>query len=188
MKSAFHGGNTENVTESILVAKVARLTDDGSSVGPGSYNVDRAFKANSPSAKGADWSINRTRRQDHFVRNRTEAEVGPGAYHISKYVDRSIQNPTIPRQEKPNNWGLVRAGKRARNGGTIRADYETDSDTEGRERYSPGPGQYISENQASTFKKQREFVHDHPEKFGSVATRFKDNDKLAHIGPGSYLS
>ena len=187
MKSAFHGGNTENVTESILVAKVARLTDDGSTVGPGSYNVARAYKANSPSAKGADWSINKTRRVDHFVRNGTEAEVGPGAYHISKYVDRSIKNPTIPRQEKPNTWGPGR-GKRARNGGSIRADYETDSDTEGRERYSPGPGQYLSGNQASTFKRHTEFVHDHPEKFGSVATRFKDNNTMAHVGPGSYLS
>ena len=73
MKSAFNGGNTENVTESILVAKVARLTDDGSAVGPGSYNVDRAYKANSPSAKGADWSINRTQRTDptFFIRNQT---------------------------------------------------------------------------------------------------------------------
>lgn len=116
------------MTESILVAKVARLTDDGSSVGPGSYNVATAFKANSPSGRGADWSINKTKRVDHFVRNRTEAEVGPGAYHISKYVDRSIQNPTIPRQVKPNTWGLGKTGKRAKNSGTIRADYETDSD------------------------------------------------------------
>ena len=73
MKSAFNGGNTENVTESILVAKVARLTDDGSAVGPGSYNVDRAYKANSPQSKGVDWSINKTKRieSNHFVRNGT---------------------------------------------------------------------------------------------------------------------
>lgn len=82
MKSAFNAGNTENVTESILVAKVARLTDDGSAVGPGSYNVERAYKANSPQTKGADWSINKSQRKDHFVRNQTQSEVGPGAYHV----------------------------------------------------------------------------------------------------------
>lgn len=32
--------NTEGPVESVLVAKVARLTNDGSSLGPGSYNVD----------------------------------------------------------------------------------------------------------------------------------------------------
>ena len=186
MKSAFHG-NSENVTESILVAKVARLTDDGSTVGPGSYNVAKAFKANSPSAKGAnDWSINRTRRQDHFIGRGTGNDVGPGAYHISKYVDRSIQNPTIPRQDKPHTWGAGRKG-RAKNNGTIRADYETDSDNEGRERYSPGPGQYISQNHATTFKKT-EYAHEHPEKFGSVATRFKEQDAATALGPGQYLS
>ena len=32
------------VLEKVLVAKVARLTNDGSSIGPGAYNIDEASK------------------------------------------------------------------------------------------------------------------------------------------------
>ena len=35
----------EQITESVLVAKVARLTNDGSNVGPGAYNTIEAHKA-----------------------------------------------------------------------------------------------------------------------------------------------
>jgi len=51
------------ITESVLVAKVARLTNDGSKVGPGAYDLDKAFKANVASPKGGDnWAVNKTRR------------------------------------------------------------------------------------------------------------------------------
>ena len=51
------------ITESVLVAKVARLTNDGRSVGPGAYDLDKAFKANAASPKGGDnWAVNKTRR------------------------------------------------------------------------------------------------------------------------------
>lgn len=32
--------NPDGSLESVLVARVARLTNDGSSLGPGSYNID----------------------------------------------------------------------------------------------------------------------------------------------------
>lgn len=35
----FQSGN-DGPVESVLVARVARLTNDGSTLGPGSYNVD----------------------------------------------------------------------------------------------------------------------------------------------------
>lgn len=71
------------MTESVLVAKVARLTNDGSTVGPGQYNVDQAYKANSPSPRGGDnWSINKTKRPDIFIKKTTQKSVGPGSYSI----------------------------------------------------------------------------------------------------------
>ena len=39
--------------ESVLVAKVARLTNDGSNLGPGQYNVDQSSKAVAASPRGA---------------------------------------------------------------------------------------------------------------------------------------
>lgn len=69
-------------------------------------------------------------------------DVGPGAYRVSKYNEKlNIMNPTIPRQPKPKTFASGRQAKRYRNRGSIRADYETDSDEE--IRYSPGPGNYI---------------------------------------------
>jgi hypothetical protein len=49
--------NAEGSLESVLVARVARLTNDGSSLGPGSYNIDQSIKAIISSPKGAiKWS------------------------------------------------------------------------------------------------------------------------------------
>ena len=39
--------------ESVLVSKVARLTNDGSNLGPGAYNVDVSSKAIANSPRGA---------------------------------------------------------------------------------------------------------------------------------------
>ena len=51
--------------ESVLVAKVARLTNDGSTLGPGAYNVDKSSKVLAQSAKGAvKWSNSKTKRPD----------------------------------------------------------------------------------------------------------------------------
>ena len=49
--------NAEGSLESVLVARVARLSNDGSSLGPGSYNIDQSIKAIISSPKGAiKWS------------------------------------------------------------------------------------------------------------------------------------
>ena len=47
----------------MLVAKVARLTNDGSKIGPGAYNLDEAYKkALSSPKKVGDWAVDRTKR------------------------------------------------------------------------------------------------------------------------------
>jgi hypothetical protein len=49
--------------ESVLVAKVARLTNDGSSLGPGSYNVDQSSKFVSASPRCAiKWQNSKSKR------------------------------------------------------------------------------------------------------------------------------
>lgn len=88
----------EQVTESILVAKVARLTNDGSKIGPGAYNVDSAHKKALPSPKKVgNWAVDKTKRQENFVKKTTSKVVGPGAYNNAQTIDSSIKNPTIPR-------------------------------------------------------------------------------------------
>jgi hypothetical protein len=86
------------VTESVLVAKVARLTNDGSKIGPGAYNLDEAYKkALSSPKKVGDWAVDRTKRQENFISKSTTKAVGPGAYNTYATLDHSIKNPTIPR-------------------------------------------------------------------------------------------
>lgn len=45
--------STSGPVESVLVARVARLTNDGSSLGPGQYNIDQASKSIASSPRGA---------------------------------------------------------------------------------------------------------------------------------------
>jgi hypothetical protein len=95
-RGIFTDGDTGQ--ESILVSKVARLTNDGSQLGPGAYNVINSSKHLATSVKGTvRWGNSKSTRQDHFTKNFTSPEVGPGAYHPKKKIDRSIHNPTIPR-------------------------------------------------------------------------------------------
>jgi len=80
------------------VAKVARLTNDGSTIGPGAYNVDKSSKTIHASPKGTiKWTHSKSKRPDFFTKTFTQQEVGPGAYTFQKELDRSIGNPTIPR-------------------------------------------------------------------------------------------
>ena len=89
------------VDHSTLVAKVAKLTNDGSTLGPGSYNVDKASKTIAASPRmGVKWGHSHSKRPDYFTKTYTQKEVGPGKYSpLSNTLDRSINNPTIPRQK-----------------------------------------------------------------------------------------
>ena len=88
--------NGENM-ESMLISKVQRLTADGTTIGPGQYNVIKSIKAVGNSPRGAiKWSNSKSTRTDHFTKTYTSIEVGPGKY-TAKGIDRSINNPTIPR-------------------------------------------------------------------------------------------
>lgn len=90
--------STDGPVESVLVAKVARLTNDGSSLGPGSYNVDQSSKFVSQSPRGTiKWQNSKSKRQEHFVKTFTQKNVGPGSYNSKKDMNRTIENPTIPR-------------------------------------------------------------------------------------------
>lgn len=97
--SASVDANPSTVLEKVLVAKVARLTNDGSSIGPGSYNVDEASKTIKSSPRGGvKWSNQKSHRmKEHFIKTTTDLSVGPGAYQTTRSIDRSIPNPTIPR-------------------------------------------------------------------------------------------
>ena len=67
--------------ESVLVSKVAKLTNDGSNLGPGAYNVDVSSKALAASPRGAiNWQNSKSKRTEHFVKKSTISDVGPGAY------------------------------------------------------------------------------------------------------------
>ena len=53
--------------ESVLVAKVARLINDGSTLGPGAYNVDQSFKTIAQSPRlTTKWAHSKSKRPDHF--------------------------------------------------------------------------------------------------------------------------
>jgi len=86
--------------DSMLVSKVARLTNDGSALGPGSYNVDSSSKVIAPSPRGAvKWSNSKTARRDHFTKTHNQMNVGPGSYQPNKTSKTVIANPTIPRAD-----------------------------------------------------------------------------------------
>lgn len=86
--------------DSILVSKVARLTNDGSALGPGSYNVDSSSKVVSSSPRGAiKWANSTSTRRDHFTKTHNQRDVGPGSYQPNKTAKTAIANPTIPRAD-----------------------------------------------------------------------------------------
>ena len=101
MDDGYTGYNVyDSSMESILVAKVQRLTNDGSNLGPGQYNVDQSSKAVATSPRGVvKWENNKSRRNEHFVKNHTLKHVGPGSYQHSKSALGKIMNPTIPRAD-----------------------------------------------------------------------------------------
>ena len=76
----------------------------------------------------------------------------------------------------------TRPRRRARDA-SIRAEYTSDSDSD--QYIHPGPGQYLKEHHTTTFGKQA-IIHDHPQQFGSVSTRFKEayDRKRPNLGPG----
>jgi len=85
-------------------------------------------------------AVDRTVRKDHFVRNATERQVGPGAYHPVQEVDRSLKTNTIARGQLYRT--ADRINKRRKNKGSIRADFEGD-DTSSDEEPVPGPGAHL---------------------------------------------
>lgn len=160
------------------MAKVARLTNDGSGVGPGSYNPKAVFSK--ARVKGAPaMATDKTMRGEHFIRNTPALKVGPGSYTINHEIDRSIKNPTIAR--RPIFRTADQRTKRRKNKGSIRADFE-EGDTTSDEEPQPGPGHHLQEHHVTTFNKQS-YLHDHPQQFGTCGTRFAEEMKHSP-GPG----
>ena len=80
------GSNQEY--DSLLVAKVARLKNDASIVGPGSYNPNKIDKYNK--SRSPNMFIDKTKRTNNFEKSFTETRVGPGTYSAHWDMDRSI--------------------------------------------------------------------------------------------------
>ena len=192
----------DGMVESVLVARVARLTNDGSTLGPGAYNVDQSSRVLGASPRGAvKWQHSKSRRMgDVAGKTQTSTLVGPGAYNTMKKLDRTIQNPTIPRAAHPSRTiqGFGRR-KATKNNGTIRDNFEeveseSDADSQnGRKPYvdketSPGPGKYLNSTHMGTVGAAMQYMHNHPGNFGHTAQRFKEKPTGSHLGPGQYLS
>lgn len=160
---------------------MARLTNDGSQLGPGAYNVATSSKALAASPKGGvKWGYSRSKRGEHFVKTTTQKDVGPGKYSPRAKIDRTINNPTIPRADnkaKTSNGKFKRAG--------MMADPLDDEDEDN--RVEPGPGEYLQSFQTTQFG-QNAILHEYPQNFGTTVGRFKDKPVGCELGPGRYLS
>jgi hypothetical protein len=175
--------------DSVLVSKVARLTNDGSTLGPGAYDVDKSSKTQAMSPRGAiKWSNSKSKRPDFFTRTYTEQGVGPGSYHLrAKTIDRSITNPTIPRQEyAARTFAGFKPNKKITNNGSIRDNFEQEEDEE-EKLITPGPGGYLKPFHANLFG-QSPIIHKHPQNFGSIVGRFREKPIGSSLGPGEYMS
>lgn len=82
------GNSTTEAADQILVAKVARLTNDGREVGPGSY--DPRYVENKVVKGSPNMGIDKTKRSDHFSNN-SKLQIGPGSYNIKPEIDRKIK-------------------------------------------------------------------------------------------------
>ena len=169
--------------DSVLVAKVARLTNDGAGVGPATYNPGAAYSALNSKGSTTNMAV-ASNRKDYFTINSTAPKVGPGSYTIKHGVDRSIKNPTMGRKEIYRT--AEKRFKRRKNRGSIRADFE-EGDTTSDEEPLPGPGHHLQDHHVTTFNKQS-YLHDHPQQFGACQSRFAQTKQANNLGPGQYLS
>lgn len=138
------GSQSSYPNDQQLIAKVARLTNEGKEIGPGSYNVHESELKNK---KGSpNMGVDNTMRSNPFA-NTSTSGVGPGSYQVSIDIDRKIRTQTIPRAKK-----IFRDGKKKRikNRGSIRADFE-EGDSTSEEGPDPGPGNYLRNYHVSTF-------------------------------------
>lgn len=69
--------------------------------------------------------------KEHFVKTATDIGVGPGAYQTTRSLDRSIPNPTIPRQKyKARTFTKFKKTGKFKNSGSIRDDFSSGSEEE----------------------------------------------------------
>jgi hypothetical protein len=180
----------ELITESVLVTRVSKLTHDGSTVGPGDYDVDQAYRANRPQPRGSvTLAVDRTKRLDPTSLNRAARLVGPGSYEVVARSEKDYQRNTIPRASRASAW-TQQQKKKKKNSGSIRADFEESGSESEYEGEQLGPGHYLQDFHTSTFGSEP-ILHDHPQKFGSVVGRFREpgiERNRARLGPGQYLS
>ena len=68
--------------------------------------------------------------KEHFIKTTTDISVGPGAYQTTRSLDRSIPNPTIPRQKyKARTFTkFKKTGGKFKNTGSIRDDFSSGSE------------------------------------------------------------
>lgn len=132
--------------------KVKRITNDNTRLGPGCYDVSDTLSKKSPRAL-INFGISKSSRKDTFTKKTTNPSVGPGSYDITKEIDRKIYAPSIPR-DMTNKSMITQMGRVKRNKGSIRDNFDVDSDSEEEEdrlkNNSPGPGSYLNDSYINT--------------------------------------
>lgn len=148
--------------ESYLVSKVAMLTNDGSIVGPGSYD-SHLTKGIGSSSKGVGWGTRTAKRPDLFTSKATTERVGPGAYLKSQLGDRSTRNATIPKSfvnsRTQINFNGHRVNPKTQESLRLPNTFEEESDEE--PHTTPGPGEYLKPHHTSGFGLSS-FIHKYP--------------------------
>lgn len=115
------------------------------------------------SPRGAiNWKDSKSTRGDHFTKTFTDKGTAPGTYENQNRVQRKITNPTIPRAKHISRTFYSTQNKRTiKNKGSIRDNFEEDSDDENNLKNSPGPGSYLKHHHTS-YIGQSPIIHRHP--------------------------
>ena len=135
-----------------------RIMHDGSQLGPGQYEIDKAYKAKLSSPKG--YSILKSKREG--IISEKESTLGPGTYDIQKEL-QSLNKPSFSRAHADKAWShtALKYKKRIKNNGSIRADFEEEGEPSEEDTSGPGPGQYLKQYHTS-FIGNDSIVHDNP--------------------------
>lgn len=161
---------------------MSRLVDDPSKVGPGSYFLNDEYSKMYPKST-INWGNSRSQRIGIPSSNTTSNTVGPGSYNNQSMINRSITNPSIPREGVDKSGKLYSRNIKSTTSASIKHNYIDDEDEDEYLKPSPGPGDYMTET--STFRTKR-VRPGSLQLFGSNVSRFNEKPIGTHLGPGQY--
>lgn len=160
--------------------------DDGTTIGPGQYNIPSDFDLKN--RKGVMWGRSASANNNPRRRRLKKTNLGPGYYNpisdfkpLYKYKQSAAFASDTPRAFFKKEKRRSLASRRTK----IDDDSDED-DSEYLEDATPGPGYYYNPEAQSTFKKQ---YKDHQfQIFGTASKRFKESTQptTKSIGPGHY--